>query len=159
RIVQVVRSPPPLAQPSAAMPVSLFLRGGATGGRSVAAVDRRLQQNGPWIMRARMNTSNQTVWEQNLRNLTAQACRAAELGRWDQVEECYRLRGMQLRDHSIPQALATDLTAFDLEIAARIVNARLAVESQLIHTAKIRQRFLGLRSWQGLREVDHTLMD
>ena len=117
-----------------------------------------MQQNGPEIMKNRMNSSNQTVWEQNLRTLTAQASRAAEFGQWDQVEECYRLRGLHLRAHPIPQALARDLTVFDLEIAGRIVNARLAVQSQLIDTAKIRQRFLGLRSWQGLREVERPLM-
>ena len=106
-----------------------------------------------------MSPSNSTVWEQSLRTLTAQASRAAELGRWDQVEECYRLRGEHLRDHPIPPPLATDLTVFDLEIAARIVNARLAVQSQLIETAKIRQNLQGLRPWQGMSETEHARMD
>jgi len=105
-----------------------------------------------------MNPSNQTVWEENLRTLTAQAGQAAELGRWDQVEECFRLRGEQLRDHSIALPLAADLAALDREVEARIVNARLAVESQLIETAKIRQRFVGLRSWQGWSEIQRPLM-
>ena len=100
-----------------------------------------------------------TAWEQNLRTLTTQAGEAAELGRWDQVEECYRLRGEHLRDHPIPPALATDLTVFDREVEARIVNARSAVQSQLIETAKIRQNLQGLRSWQGLSETEHPLMD
>ena len=94
-----------------------------------------------------------------MRALTAQAGQAAELGRWDQVEECYRLRGEHLRDHPIPPSLATELTVFDREVEARIVNARLAVQSQLIETLKIRQNLQGLRSWQGLSETDHTLMD
>jgi hypothetical protein len=106
-----------------------------------------------------MSPSNATTWEQNLRNLTEQAGRAAELGRWDQVEECYRLRGVHLRDHTILPALATDLTIVDLEVAARIVNARAAVESLLIGTAKIRQNLQGLRSWQGQSETKHPLMD
>ena len=105
-----------------------------------------------------MNPSNQTVWEQTIRTLTAQAGQAAELGRWDQVEECFRLRGEQLRDHSIAPPLAADLAALDREVEARIVNARLAVQSQLIETAKIRRRFLGLRSWQGRSEVQRPLM-
>ena len=106
-----------------------------------------------------MSLSNLTAWEQNLRALTAQAGQAAELGRWDQVEECYRLRGEHLRDHPIPSTLATDLTQFDREVAARIVNACSAVQSQLIETAKIRQNLQGLRSWQGLSETEHPFMD
>lgn len=107
----------------------------------------------------RMSLSNATAWEQNLRTLTTQAGQAAELGRWDQVEECYRLRGEHLQDHPIPPELATDLTVFDQEVAARIVNVRSAVQSQLVETAKIRQNLQGLRSWQGLRETEHLLMD
>lgn len=106
-----------------------------------------------------MSLSNSTVWEQNLRDLTVQAGQAAELGRWDQVEECYRLRGEQLLDHPIHPTLATDLTQFDRTVEARIVNARTAVQSQLIETAKIRQNLQGLRSWQGLREAEATFMD
>jgi hypothetical protein len=106
-----------------------------------------------------MSLSNATAWEQNLRTLTTQAGQAAELGQWDQVEECYRLRGEHLRDHLMPPALATDLTVFDREVEARIVNARSAVQSQLIETAKIRQNLQGLRYWQGLSETEHPLMD
>ena len=106
-----------------------------------------------------MSLSNSTAWEQNLRTLTTQAGQAAELGRWDQVEECYRLREEHLRDYPMPPLLATDLPVFDREIAARIVNARSAVQSQLIETAKIRQNMQGLRSWQGQSETEHPLMD
>jgi hypothetical protein len=105
-----------------------------------------------------MNASNLTVWEETLRTLTAQAGQAAELGRWDRVEECFRLRGDQLRDHAIAPLLAADLAGLDREIAARIVNARLAVQSQLIETAKIRQRFLRLWSWQGRSEIERPLL-
>jgi hypothetical protein len=106
-----------------------------------------------------MSLSNATAWEQNLRTLTTQAGQAAELGRWDQVEECYRVRGEHLQDHPIPTALATDLTVSDREVAVRIVNARSAVQSQLIETAKIRQNLQGLRSWQGRSETEQPLMD
>jgi len=106
-----------------------------------------------------MSPSNLTAWEQNLRALTAQASRAAEVGRWDQVEECYQLRGIHLRDHPIPQTLATDLATFDRKVEARIVNARLAVQSQLIETAKIRQNLKGLRPWPGSLEVETSLMN
>jgi hypothetical protein len=102
---------------------------------------------------------NATVWEQNLRDLTAQAGQAAELGRWDLVEECYRLRGEQLRNHPIPSALATALMQSDRAVEAKIMNARSAVQSQLIETAKVRQNLLGLRSWQGLRGIESTFMD
>lgn len=100
-----------------------------------------------------------TAWEQNLRALTAEAARAAELGRWDQVEECYRLRGEHLRDHPIPPTLATDLTILDQEIETRIANVRLAVQSQLNEAARIRKNMQGLRSWQGLREIGQPRMD
>lgn len=106
-----------------------------------------------------MNLSDATTWEQTLRALTTQAGQAAEQGQWDQVDECYRLRGEYLRGHPIREALATDLTVFDREVEARIVNARSAVQSQLIQTAKIRQNLQGLRSWQGLSATDQTLMD
>jgi hypothetical protein len=100
-----------------------------------------------------------TAWEQDLRVLTMQASQAAESGRWDQVEECYRLRGEHLRDHPIPPTLATDLTVLDQEVETRIANARLAVQSQLNEAARIRQNLQGLQSWQGLREIGHLRMD
>ena len=103
--------------------------------------------------------SSLPAWEDNLRALTAQAGQAAELGRWDQVEECYRLRGERLRDHQMPPALAMDLTHFDREVAARIENVRLAVQSQLNEAAKIRQNLQGVRSWQGVSETERPCMD
>jgi hypothetical protein len=106
-----------------------------------------------------MSRSNFTVWQQDLRSLTTQAGQAAELGRWDQVEECYRLRGEHLRDYPMPSALATDLTVLDREVAARIANARSVVQSQLIETAKIRRNLQGLRPWQGLNESERFLMN
>ncbi len=106
-----------------------------------------------------MSLSNAIAWEQNLRTLTTQAGQAAELGRWDQVEECYRLRGEHLRNHPMPSALAMDLTVFDREVADRIVNVRSAVQSQLIETAKIHQNLQELRSWQWLNETEYPRMD
>jgi hypothetical protein len=103
--------------------------------------------------------SSLPAWEQNLRALTAEAARAAELGRWDQVEECYRLRGEHLRDHPISPTLATGLTVLDQEVETRIANVRLAVQSQLNEAARIRQNLQGLQSWQGLREIGHPRMD
>lgn len=106
-----------------------------------------------------MSLLNATAWEQNLRTLTAQARQAAELGRWDQAEECFRLRGEYLYDYPMPQALAMDLAALDQDVIARIVNARLAVQSQLIETAKIRQNLQGIRSWKVLSAMEYPLMD
>ena len=103
--------------------------------------------------------SNATVWEQNLRTLTMQAGQAAELGQWDQVEACYALREEHLLDHPMLPALAMDLSVCDQAVTARIVNAQLAVQSQLIETSKIRQNLQGVRSWQGLREKQAPLMD
>jgi hypothetical protein len=103
--------------------------------------------------------SDATVWEQNLRDLTVQAGQAAELGRWDQVEECYRRRGEQLQNHQICLSLATDLAAIDRMVEARIVMARSAVQSQLVETAKIRHNLQGLRPWQGVRETEGPRMD
>lgn len=102
--------------------------------------------------------SSLPAWEQNLCDLTAQAGQAAELGRWDLVEECYRLRGEHLRDYPLRQALANDLTRFDQEVAARIMNVRLAVQSQLIESARVRMKLQGIRSWQGLSETRNPLM-
>jgi hypothetical protein len=102
--------------------------------------------------------SNATAWEQNLRDLTAQASQAAELGRWDQVDECYRLRGEHLRDHPMPQGLAMALTVVDREVEARISNVRLAVQSQLNEATKIHRNLQGVRSWQGLSETGNPLM-
>jgi hypothetical protein len=110
-------------------------------------------------MKANMSLSGTTVWEQNLRALTVQAGQAAELGRWDQVEACYALREEHLLDHPMLPALAMDLLVCDQAVTARIVNARLAVQSQLVETSKIRQNLQGVRSWQGLSEMGPTLMD
>jgi hypothetical protein len=107
----------------------------------------------------KMSLSNTTAWERNLRTLTVEAGQAAELGRWDQTEECYRLRAEQLYDYPMPPALATDLAVYDQEITARILTVRLAVQSQLIEATKIRQNLQGVRSWQGLNEIAHPLMD
>jgi hypothetical protein len=98
-------------------------------------------------------------WEQRLRTWTAEAVRAAELGRWDQVEECYRLRGEHLRDHPIPPILASGLALLDQEVETRIANARLAVQSQLNEAARTRQNMQGLRSWQGVSQIERPLMD
>jgi hypothetical protein len=106
-----------------------------------------------------MSVSNATVWEQNLRTLTMQASQAAELGQWDQVEACYALREERLLDHPMLPALAMDLSVFDQAVTARIVNARLAIQAQLVETSKIRQNLQGVRSWQGLREKQAPLMD
>ena len=103
--------------------------------------------------------SSLPAWEDNLRALTAQAGQAAELGRWDQVEERYRLREEHLRDHQMPPALATDLAVLDREVEARIANARLVVQSQLNEVAKTRQKLQGIRSWQGQREIEQPIMD
>ncbi len=100
-----------------------------------------------------------TVWELNLRALTTQAGQAAELGRWDQVEECCRLRGEHLRDHPMPPAFAAGLIQFDLEVATRIENARLAIQSQMSEAAKTRRNLQGVRSWQGLSATERPLMD
>ena len=106
-----------------------------------------------------MGTLNATAWEENLRTLTTQAGQAAELGRWDQVEEYYERREEYLLDYPMPAALAIDLAVVDREVTTRIVNARLAVQSQLIETAKIRQNLQGIRSWQGLSKAGEPFMD
>lgn len=106
-----------------------------------------------------MSVSNAIVWEQNLRTLTMQASQASELGQWDQVEACYMLRKEHLLEHPMLPALAMDLSAIDQAVTVRIVTARLAVQSQLIETSKIRQNLHGVRSWQGLSEMGPTLMD
>ena len=106
-----------------------------------------------------MSVSKATAWEQNLRTLTMQAGQAAELGQWDQVEACYAQREEHLLDHPMRPALAMELSVFDQAVTARIVNARLAVQSQLVETSKIRQNLQGVRSWQGLSEMGPTLMD
>jgi hypothetical protein len=106
-----------------------------------------------------MSVSNATVWEQNLRTVTMQAGQAAELGQWDQVEACYALREEHLFDHPMLPALAMYLSVCDQAVTARIVNARLAIQAQLIKTSEIRQNLRGVRSWQGLSEMGPTLMD
>lgn len=106
-----------------------------------------------------MSLLNAIAWEQNLRTLTEQASQAAELGQWDQVETCYMLREEHLLDYPMLPALAMDLSVCDQAVTARIMNARLAVQSQLIETSKIRQNLQGVRSWQGLSERGPNLMD
>ena len=106
-----------------------------------------------------MSLLNARAWEEDLRALTTQAGHAAELGRWDHVEEYYERRGEHLLDYPMPAALAMDLAIVDREVTTRIVNARLAVQSQLIETAKTRRNLQGIRSWQGLSEAEYPHTD
>ena len=106
-----------------------------------------------------MGLLNATDWAKNLRALTTQAGQAAELGRWDQVEEYYERREKLILDYPMPTALAMDLAGVDRGVTTRIVNVQLAVQSQLIEITKIRQNLQGIRSWQGLSEVKDPLMD
>jgi len=86
-----------------------------------------------------------TEWER----LTSAAERAAEEGRWDIVDQCYREREQQCRSLSLSPSDAERLQARDRRIEERIRLAQTALASLQHDAAAIRRRLKGLRQGQG----------
>lgn len=87
--------------------------------------------------------------ETQLERLTAAAEQAAEEGRWDVVDRCYREREPQFQGLSLSPQEAERLRARDQRIQERARLAQAALASLMRDAAAIHQRLKGLRQGQG----------
>jgi hypothetical protein len=84
-----------------------------------------------------------------LERLTASARDAAEQGRWDLVDECYRMREVAMQGVSIAQQDAERMLATDRQVRERVLVAKTALAEQLRQSFATRMRLKGLRSGIG----------
>ena len=80
-------------------------------------------------------------WEYGVEELTQQALLAAEEGRWDDVERCYRRRVELFRSNEIPQLLRCRLHAFDSRVYEKLRVATIAARC-LLSEVSSKQRIL-----------------
>jgi hypothetical protein len=83
--------------------------------------------------------------ETEITALTVQACRAAEQGDWDQVEQCVTRRGTLLNQTSASLAAAADLVELDLRIQALGTAAQTALNSMLGELGQTRKHLRQLQ--------------
>ena len=84
-----------------------------------------------------------------LERLTVSARDAAEQGRWDLVDECYRLRDIAMQGASIPQLDAERMLASDRQVQERAFVAKAAVAELLRESQAVRLRLSRLRHGAG----------
>jgi len=80
-----------------------------------------------------------------LERLTVFARNAAEQGRWDLVEECYRMREAVMQGVSIAQQDAERMLASDRQVRERAIVAKAAVAELLRESQAVRLRLSRLR--------------
>jgi hypothetical protein len=80
-----------------------------------------------------------------VKRLTAAALAAAEQGRWDLVDRCYRERGQALQRVVLHPVDAERLLAIDRDIRERVLVAQAAVLSLLSASSAVRGNLQGLR--------------
>ena len=84
-----------------------------------------------------------------LERLTVSARDAAEQGRWDLVDECYRLRDIAMQSASIPRQDAERMLASDRQVQERALVAKAAVAELLRKSQAVRLRLSRLRHGAG----------
>lgn len=84
-----------------------------------------------------------------LERLTVSASDAAEQGRWDLVEECYRLREAVMHGVPIAQQDAERMLASDRQVQERALVAQAAVTALLRESQAVRLRLSRLRQSAG----------
>jgi enoyl-CoA hydratase/carnithine racemase len=88
--------------------------------------------------------------------LTVQACRAAEQGDWDQVEQCVSRRGELLdRTRAIPHT-AVQLVELDLRIQALGRAAQTALDSMLREVGQTRRHLRQLQRGSSGKESERN---
>ena len=83
--------------------------------------------------------------ETEITALTVQACRAAEQGDWDQVEQCVTRRGTLLDQASASPSAAVHLVELDLRIQALGTAAQTALDSMLRELGQTRKHLRQLQ--------------
>lgn len=94
----------------------------------------------------------------DLERITSVARQAAEEGRWDVVDECYRERGQYLDDAVLRPEEADRLLAMDHVIQARALLRQAALAALMHEPARIRQRLKGLRQGTGAPSSDSGMI-
>lgn len=84
-----------------------------------------------------------------LERLTVSAKDAAEQGRWDLVDECYRLRDIAMQGASILRQDAERMLASDRQVQERAFVAKEAVAELLRESQVVRLRLSRLRHGAG----------
>ena len=84
-----------------------------------------------------------------LERLTVSARDAAEQGRWDLVDECYRLRDIAMQGASIPRQDAERMLTSDRQVQERAFVAKAAVAELLREAQGVRLRLGRLRHGAG----------
>lgn len=84
-----------------------------------------------------------------LERLTASARDAAEQGRWDLVDECYRLRDIAMQGAPISRQDAERILASDRQVQERALVAKAAVAELLRESQAVRLRLGKLRHGAG----------
>ena len=84
-----------------------------------------------------------------LERLTVSARDAAEQGRWDLVDDCYRLRDIAMQGASIPRQDAERMLASDRQVRERVLVAKAAVAELLRESQAVRLRLGRLRHGAG----------
>ena len=84
-----------------------------------------------------------------LERLTVSARDAAEQGRWDLVDECYRLRDIAMQGASILRQDAERMLASDRQVRERAFVAKAAVAELLRESQAVRLRLGRLRHGAG----------
>ena len=83
----------------------------------------------------------QGSWQMAAETLTQEAVLAAEAGRWNIVDACYRQRAELFRINDVPRSLAQRLCALDEVIQDRLRMATMTVQHLLSEVAS-KQRCL-----------------
>lgn len=84
-----------------------------------------------------------------LERLTVSARDAAEQGRWDLVDECYRARGAAMRGTTFLPEDAERMLAIDRQVQEQALAAQTAVAQLLRESFAVRLRLRGLRHRAG----------
>jgi hypothetical protein len=84
-----------------------------------------------------------------LERLTVSARDAAEQGRWDLVDECYRMREAAMQGASIAREDAERMLASDRQIQERALVAKTALAELLRESQAVRSRLGRLRYGAG----------
>jgi hypothetical protein len=91
-----------------------------------------------------------------IEDLTVQACRAAEEGDWDRVEQCVIRRGELLERAGIPGAPTDHLVELDLRIQAAAMTAKAAVGAMLMELGQVRRNLRRLQQTELRPQADQS---
>ena len=88
--------------------------------------------------------------------LTIQALDAARAGDWDQVDACYRARGMSLAACTLDRTFAQRLLIMDEEVRTAILVAQAGISGLLVEAAQITRHLHRLRESNGQLASDRV---